>query len=242
MTIIPAIDIISGRCVRLRQGSFSDTTVYDSDPAAVARRFVDAGAERIHLVDLDAAKGDGDNRETIATVRRAVDCVLELGGGVRSLEAIHAVFELGVEYAVLGTVLLRRPGEVAEWAAQHGSRMIASVDARRGMVRVSGWQEESTIAATELAARVGAQGFAAIEYTDIERDGMLSGPDIDGGRAIALAGGLPTILSGGVAKSEDAATVAMAGGIAGLIVGRAIYEGAFDLARAIGEEKRRNGE
>lgn len=239
MTIIPAIDIISGRCVRLRQGSFSDTTVYDEDPATVARRFVADGAQRIHLVDLDAARGSGDNRETIASVRAAVDCVLELGGGVRSLEAVRELFDLGVEFAVLGTVLLRRPDEVERWADVYGKRMIASIDAHDGMVRVAGWQEESSVVATELAERIGALGFAAIEYTDIGRDGMLVGPDIDGGLAIARAGGIPTILSGGVSRTGDAVAVAEASGgeIAGLIVGRAIYEGTFDLKTAIARRK-----
>lgn len=239
MTIIPAIDIISGRCVRLRQGAFSDATVYDDDPAAVARRFAEAGAERIHLVDLDAARGTGENRQAIAEVRGAVDCILEVGGGVRSLDAIETIFGMGIEYAVLGTVLLRRPDEVERWASQYGDRLIASIDARDGMVRVSGWQEESSVSASDLAARVGSVGFAAIEYTDIARDGMLSGPDVEGGRAVARAGGVPTILSGGVARTEDAATVAQAGDIAGLIVGRAIYEGAFDLAAAIADEAQR---
>lgn len=240
MTIIPAIDLISGRCVRLRQGAFSDTTVYDDDPAAVARRFVDAGARRIHLVDLDAARGTGDNRRAITAVRGGVDCVLEVGGGIRSVEAMEMLFEMGIDFAVLGTVLLRRPREVEQWASRYGERLIASIDARDGMVRVSGWREESTISATDLAKRVGSIGFAAIEYTDIGRDGMLSGPDIEGGRAVARAGGVPTILSGGVARTEDAATVAEAGEIAGLIVGRAIYEGSFDLAAAIAREARRS--
>jgi len=239
MTIIPAIDVIAGRCVRLRQGAFSNTTVYDDDPRAVARRFVDAGAERIHLVDLDAARGSGDNRSTIAAIRGAVDCILEVGGGVRTLDSIRALFGLGIEYAVLGTVLLRKPQEVERWASQYGDRLIASIDARDGTVRVAGWQEESSVAAVDLAARAGTLGFAAIEYTDIGRDGMLSGPDIEGGRSIARAGGIPTILSGGVARTEDAAIVAEAGEIAGLIVGRAIYEGTFDLAAAVADEARR---
>ena len=237
MIIIPAIDLIEGRCVRLRQGAYSDTTVYDDDPVAVALRFVDEGAERIHLVDLDAARGSGDNRETIRRIRRAVPCVLEVGGGIRDRGRLDAVLDLGIDYGVVGTVLARDPDAVASWAGEVGSRMIASVDAKDGVVHVAGWQEGTSIAAGDLARRAGEMGFAAVEYTNIARDGMLSGPDIDGTLQVAGGTSIPVILSGGISRTEDARTVRLRGGgaIAGIIVGRSIYEGHFNLRGAIAD-------
>lgn len=235
MIIIPAIDLIGGRCVRLRQGVYSDTTVYDEDPVAVAARFVEEGAERIHLVDLDAARGSGDNRETIRRIRRTVSCVLEVGGGIRDRRSLDAVLDLDIDYGVVGTILARDPDTVASWAAEVGSRMIASVDAKDGMVLVAGWREGTSIAAVELARRAGEMGLAEVEYTNIARDGMLTGPDIDGTLAIAEGTTIPVILSGGISRTEDAKTVRLRGGekIAGIIVGRSIYEGYFDLRRAV---------
>lgn len=235
MIIIPAIDLIDGRVVRLRQGAYADTTVYEEDPVAMAGRLVDQGATRIHLVDLDAARGSGDNRAVLQAIREAVSVTLEVGGGVRSRAALETLLELGIDYAVVGTVLAREPETVAAWCADAGGRMLASIDARDGMVRVSGWQEGTGIPATELARRAGEMGFAAVEYTNIARDGMLEGPDVEGTLEIAAATSIPVILSGGVARTADAATVQRAAGgrIAGMIVGRALYEGHFDLPTAI---------
>jgi phosphoribosylformimino-5-aminoimidazole carboxamide ribotide isomerase len=239
MIIIPAIDLIDGHCVRLRQGSYAETTVYDEDPVAVAQQFVAAGAGRIHLVDLDAAAGRGTNRETITRIRRSVSCILELGGGIRSRDALAAAVDLGVDYAVVGTVLARDPDEVAAWATEYGTRMVASIDARDGIVQVAGWQETTNLRATDLAARAAEIGCAAVQYTDIARDGMLSGPNVTGTVAIAEATRIPVILSGGIASTEDADRVRIEsrGRIAGVIVGRALYEGRFNLTEAI----RRNG-
>jgi phosphoribosylformimino-5-aminoimidazole carboxamide ribotide isomerase len=235
MIIIPAIDIIGGACVRLRQGSYADTTVYDENPVDMAQRLVDAGARRIHLVDLDAARGTGDNRSVIREIRRRVSVELEVGGGVRDRAALEAILELGIDYAVVGTVLARDPDQVAEWTQRAGSRMIASIDARDGWVRVSGWQEDTELRATDLAQRAGSMGFSAVEYTNIARDGMLEGPDIDGTVSIARATEIPVILSGGIAATEDALRVLRLseGMVAGIIVGRALYEGRFDLTAAI---------
>lgn len=235
MIIIPAIDLIDGRCVRLRQGAYSDTTVYEEDPVAVAMRFIDQGAERIHLVDLDAARGGGDNRDTIRRIRRAVSCVLEVGGGIRNRASLDAVLDLDIDYGVVGTILARDPDEVASWAAEAGSRMIASVDAKDGVVLVAGWQEGTSIAAGDLARRAGEMGLAEVEYTNIARDGMLTGPDIDGTLEVARRTTIPVVLSGGISRTEDAETVRRRAGdsIAGIIVGRSIYEGHFDLRTAI---------
>ncbi len=235
MIIIPAIDLIDGSCVRLRQGSYADTTVYDENPVDMARRLVDAGARRIHLVDLDAARGSGDNRAVIRDIRSAVSVELEVGGGVRDHAALQAVLDLGIDYAVVGTILARDPDQVAGWAARAGSRMIASIDARDGWVRVSGWQEDTALRAEDLAQRAGTMGFSAVEYTNIARDGMLQGPDIAGTVAVARATDIPVILSGGVADTDDARRVQQLGEdlVAGMIVGRALYEGRFDLSAAI---------
>lgn len=237
MTIIPAIDMMGGACVRLRQGAYEDKTVYDADPVAVAASLVADGAQRIHLVDLDAARGDGDNRSAVAAIRREVPVILELGGGIRTREAVDAVLSLGVDYAIVGTVLAREQERVAEWAGEMGDRMIASIDARDGLVRVHGWQESTGIPAVELARYAGAIGLAAVEYTNIAKDGTLEGPDIAGTLAVAEATTIPVILSGGVSRTGDAVAVKREGRglIAGVIVGRALYEGRFNLAAAIAE-------
>lgn len=236
MVVIPAIDLIEGKCVRLRQGSYGESTVYDHDPVELARHFVDAGATRIHLVDLDAARSSGNNRATIRRIRAAVSCTLEVGGGVRDREALDELLDTGVDYGIVGTVLARDPDEVAAWAAAgRGTRMIASIDARDGMVKVAGWQEDSGIVAVDLARTAGEIGLAAVEYTDIARDGMLNGPDFAGTCALAEAASIPVILSGGIASTEDARTLVSqyCDAIYGFIVGRALYEGAFDLVEAI---------
>lgn len=235
MTIIPAIDLIGGACVRLRQGSYEDTTVYDGDPVSVAASLVDRGATRIHLVDLDAARRSGENRSVIAAIRAAVPVVLEVGGGIRDRDSLAAMLDLGIDYAIVGTILVRDPDTVARWATDYGSRMLASIDARDGLVRVSGWQEGTGLRAADLAKRAGEMGLAGVEYTNIARDGMLSGPDIPGTLEVADATTVPVILSGGVSRTEDAAEVQRRsdGRIAGVIVGRALYEGRFDLAAAV---------
>lgn len=235
MIIIPAIDIIDGHCVRLHQGSYDRPTVYDTDPVRVAQQFVEAGAGRIHLVDLDAAAGRGSNRETIGRIRKAVSCVLELGGGIRDRDALKATLDLGIDYAVIGTILARDPDEVSRWATTFGTRIVASIDARDGLVRVAGWQEETALRAAELGRTAGEIGLSAIQYTNIAKDGTLTGPDIAGTVEIAQNTAIPVILSGGISSTDDADTVRVEsnGTIAGIIVGRAIYEERFDLAEAI---------
>lgn len=236
MTVIPAIDVMSGRCVRLRQGVYDDATVYGVDPVEIALRFVDTGANRIHLVDLDAARGDGDNRDTIARIRHAVSCTLEVGGGIRGEDRLQEMLDLGMDYVVVGTVLARDPDQVARWAAaeERGAHMLASIDARDGEVLVQGWQEGSSLPAATVAGWASSMGFAAIQYTNIARDGMLSGPDTEGTVALAQEAEIPVILSGGIASTEDTSRILKeAPQLAGFIVGRALYEGTFDLAHAL---------
>lgn len=234
MIFIPAIDLIEGRCVRLQQGSYDEVTAYREDPVVVARSFEAAGAQRIHLVDLDAAADRGDNRAVIKRIRAAVRCTLEVGGGVRSPEAVDALMQDGVDYAVIGTVLALDPDAVAGWVARFGARLVAAIDARDGVVRVRGWAESSGVRAEELAARAGAIGMAAVEYTNIANDGTLSGPDIAGTRTVARSAGVPVVLSGGISSLADVERVGReAPELLGVIAGKAIYEGRLGVADAV---------
>jgi len=230
--IIPAIDLLGGECVRLYQGEYNRSTVYDRNPAEVARRFEAAGARRIHLVDLDAARGSGDNHRAIAAVRAAVSCVLEVGGGVRSESDVRALVAAGADRVVVGTMLVRDPEAVAAWAAVH-PYLIGGVDARDGKVRIAGWEAGSELSDEEVARRAAQCGLKAIIHTDIARDGTLEGPSIDRSVRVARASGLPVILSGGIGAEGDLARAAQCPELVGAIVGRALYEGRVVLSRAI---------
>lgn len=232
MTVIPAVDILGGRCVRLYQGDYERSTVYDYDPADAAREFAAAGARRIHLVDLDAARGGSNNRETIRRIRAAVDCLIEVGGGVRSEDDVRELVEIGVDRIVVGTMMVRSPQEVAAWASRYPC-LIAGIDAREGMVRVSGWEDGTGLSDLEAARWAGEHGMRAIIYTDISRDGTMSGPSFDRTAAVAAAAGLPVILSGGVRGPEDVAAASRTEGVVGVITGRALYEGRIDLRSVI---------
>ena len=235
--LIPAIDVLGGRCVRLSQGRYDDATVYDEDPAAVAARFVAHPLRRLHVVDLDGAKaGEPRNGEAIRAVLAAAgDVPVQVGGGLRSLAHVEERLALGVERAILGTVALREPALVKEAAACFPGRIAVGIDARDGRVAVEGWVETSETAATELARRFEDAGVAAIVYTDIARDGMLTGPNLDQTEALARAVSIPVIASGGVGSEDDVRRSAALAerGVAGVIVGRALYTGAVDLARAL---------
>ncbi len=232
--IIPAIDLYRNEVVRLHQGSYDSVTTYGTDPAQVAREFAAAGARRIHLVDLDAAQGTGSNGDALARIRDAVSCELEVGGGVRSLERARDLAAWGMDFVVVGTLFARDPDAVGAWVSEIDARIIAGIDARDGVVRVSGWVESAGIAPTDLAARTGDLGIAAVEFTNIARDGAFTGPDIEGTTAVARAARpVPVIASGGVGNMEDVAAAAGAPEIAGIIIGRALYEGKIDLHEAI---------
>ncbi len=232
MLIIPAIDLLGGACVRLYQGDYSRSTMYDADPASVARRFEEAGARRIHIVDLDAARGGGDNREVIARIREGVGCTIEVGGGVRQDRDIRALVEIGVDRIVIGTPLVREPALVEEWGREYRN-LIAGIDARDGRVRVAGWEEESGLSVEEVAARAVECRLIAIIHTDIARDGTFVGPAIERSRDLAVSTGLPIILSGGIGAMADLERASVHPEIAGVIVGRALYEGKVALAEAI---------
>lgn len=236
MLVVPAIDLLGGRCVRLHQGDYSQAETYDLDPVEVARGFVAAGARRIHLVDLDAARtGAATNRPIIGAIRRAVDVTLEVGGGVRTDEDVQSLVDVGVDRLVVGTVLVKNPDAVARWTARFGKKLVAGIDARDGEVKVSGWEEGSSLLDTGLAARCRSLGLISIVYTNIARDGTLSGPDLARTVMVAEAARLPVVVSGGVASPDDFAAVRRLGHplVAGVITGKALYKNRIDLAEVI---------
>lgn len=239
MELIPAIDLLDGRVVRLREGRYGDVTDYGDDPSAIARAFAEAGARRLHVVDLDAARGSGHNGMAIRAIRAATDATLEVGGGIRSMEAAAAAFDAGADRVAIGTLLVRDPDAAGAITTRFPGRIIASIDARDGVVRVAGWRDATGLRATEVAARAETLGFAEIEYTDIARDGMLSGPDLLGTLEIVDAVSIPVVLSGGVSAIEDLIVVARARSpragraIAAAIAGRAILDGTIDVADAV---------
>lgn len=232
MIVIPAIDILGGKCVRLYQGDYARRTVYDYDPPDAAREFEAAGARRIHLVDLDAARGQEPNRETIRRVREAVSCVIEVGGGVRSEQDIRELGEIGVDRIIIGTMMIREPALVAVWAERY-PRLIAGIDAREGLVRVSGWEDGTSVSDEEAARWARNHNMRAIIYTDISRDGAMRGPALERTAHIAGVSRLPVVLSGGVRSAEDIAAASETKGIVGVITGRALYEGSIELRAVI---------
>lgn len=232
MTVIPAIDILGGECVRLVQGDYDEATVYEKDPVVMARRFADAGARRIHVVDLDAARGDSQtNRKKIRKIRRAVDATIQLGGGIRRDEDVEELLDLGIDRLVVGTAFARRPEAVAGWVAHYGEVFLVGIDAMDGMVRISGWEKETLHKDVDLAARAREARVAGIIYTNIERDGTMEGPDIDRTNLIAERSGVPVILSGGIGSMDHLTAVRenAAKNVVGVIVGKAIYEATIDL-------------
>lgn len=239
MDLFPAIDLRGGRVVRLAQGAADRQADYGDDPAGQATVFADAGARWLHLVDLDRAFGTGDNDPAIAAVLAAVGARLtvQVGGGVRSMERASALLDLGVTRVIIGTAAVDRPEFVDALIREFGAeRIVVGIDAREGLVAVRGWVDTSVLRATELAARVARQGVRRVIYTDIARDGMLGGPDIEGSQAIAAASDqtapLEVIVSGGIATLADLQAVARAE-LPGVIIGRALYEGRFDLTAAL---------
>jgi phosphoribosylformimino-5-aminoimidazole carboxamide ribotide isomerase len=235
--LIPAIDLLGGEVVRLSQGRYDEATVYEADPAKVARRFAAAGIRRLHVVDLEGAKrGEPVQGSAIRRILEAVgDVPVQLGGGLRTESGIATALEWGLDRVILGTVALRDPDLVKRTAQAHPGRIVVGIDAREGRVAVEGWLESSETSAVELARRFEDAGVAAIVYTDIARDGMLSGPNLASTVLLADAIDIPVIVSGGVATDDDVAAAARLRdrGVCGVIVGRALYTGGVDLARAL---------
>jgi phosphoribosylformimino-5-aminoimidazole carboxamide ribotide isomerase len=234
--LFPAIDLKDGGCVRLLRGERASATVFNDDPAAQARQFADIGFRWLHVVDLDGAfAGASINGEAVRAVRAAVDVSIQLGGGIRERAAIDAWLDLGIDRVVLGTVALRDPMLVRQAAKDHPGRIAVSIDARDGKVAVQGWAQTSEVGVSELAHRFADAGIAAIVTTDINRDGAMLGIDADAIAAFARDAGVPVIASGGIASLADIAALHAHGqdGIAGAIVGRALYDGRLDPAAAL---------
>ena len=236
MTLIPAIDLLGEKCVRLEQGEYHTAEVYDKDPVTVARDFEQAGARRIHIVDLDAARGNKQvNIKKIRKIRRAVSCLLEVGGGIRDDDDIELLLDIGIDRIVVGTVFARSPELLEGWSAHYGSIFLAGIDARDGTAYVEGWEQATRSSDVELARQAKQCGVCAVVYTNILHDGMLNGLDVERANTIAAESGVPLVLSGGVAGEEDLEKVVKDGheNIAGVIVGKALFENRLDLSAAI---------
>jgi phosphoribosylformimino-5-aminoimidazole carboxamide ribotide isomerase len=233
MQIWPAIDLRGGKCVRLEQGDYKRETVFGDDPATMARHWVDQGAECLHLVDLDGAlSGHVENRASIAAIVKAVSVPCELGGGVRDLETIADLFELGIARLVVGTKALKEPEWFREVCRRYPGRMVLGIDALNGRVATDGWQKASEVSATRLAHDLSREPIAAIVYTDIATDGMMSGPNLTALDELRRAVAVPLIASGGVTNVTDVAQLAQLG-MAGCIIGRSLYEGRLSLVDAL---------
>ncbi len=236
MILFPAIDLIGGRCVRLQQGRFEDATTYGDDPVAMARRWADAGAEWLHVVDLDGAKtGAPAQHDTVAAIAQAVAIPVELGGGIRTLEHIQAALDAGVTRVTLGSVAVAQPDLAREAFARFGERVILGLDARDGQVATHGWQNVSRMDAFAFARTMAAAGARRIAFTDIGRDGMLTGVNLEATQRLAEAVAIPVIASGGVATLDDLRHLRRLGGrgVEGVIIGKALYAGAFTLEDAL---------
>ena len=235
-TVIPAIDLKTGQVVRLLHGDMSRATVYGADPAETARRFEEAGAELIHIVDLDGAiAGAPRNIDAIAQIRASVKCAIDVSGGLRAIEAVRAAFAAGADRVSIGSAALLNPGLVRDACAEFPGRIFGSIDIRDGKLAVKGWVETSQLTVTEAANRFRAAGVAAAIVTDIARDGAQVGVDAARMQEIANAVRLPTIASGGVASLDDirALRAQFEAGVVGVVVGRALYEGNFSLSDAL---------
>lgn len=236
MLIIPAIDLKNGQAVRLKQGDFSRSTVYSPDPVEVALKWQNAGAGRIHIVDLDGSlAGVPRNRDVIQKIAAGIHVPIELGGGIRDLATIESYFEAGIQFAILGSAALKNPGLVEAACAKFPGRIIVGIDARDGMVAVEGWTEKTTKSAIELARSFEQFNLDSIIYTDINRDGMETGVNVEATRKLAESIKTPVTASGGVASLEDIRELKKVekSGIKGVIIGKALYTGAVSLEDAI---------
>lgn len=235
MIVFPAIDIRGGRCVRLVEGDFARETAFDADPAEAGRRWVAAGARWLHVVDLDAARaGQPINTEALVRIRAACDVPIQYGGGLRTIDHLRTVFDLGVERAVLGTAAIHDDALVSAATTRWTSQIAAGLDARDGMLAGEAWLEQTAISATKRAQQLRDLGIEHIVFTDIRRDGTLTGPNLTALRELArdLGDGVALIASGGIGSLDDVSEVA-ATGVTGVIIGRALYDGRIDLESAL---------
>ncbi len=235
MLIIPAIDIKDKRCVRLRQGRMDEETVYSADPVTVARRWESLGAKLIHVVDLDGAvHGRAVNFDIIKEIVSGIDVPVQVGGGIRDVGTAERYLSLkGVKRIIIGTAACREDGILDELTRRYPGRVAVGIDAKSGLVAVKGWVEVTDIPAKELALRLAKRGVACIIYTDISRDGMLAGPNVEAVRELKEAVGIPVIASGGVSSLKDIESLLSIGGLEGVIIGKALYTGDIDLRAAV---------
>ena len=236
MILIPAIDLKQGQCVRLRQGRMEDSTVFSDDPVAMAGKWVAQGCQRLHLVDLDGAfEGKPVNADVIEDITAAYPGLpIQIGGGIRTVETVEAYLAAGVSYVIIGTQAVKKPEFVTELCAEFPGNVIVGIDAKDGMVAVQGWAEDSDQSAEHLAQRFEDQGVSAIVYTDISRDGMMQGVNVEATRRLAESIDIPVIASGGVTDIEDIKhlNAVKSSGIEGTIIGRALYERTISLEEA----------
>lgn len=238
MIILPAIDIKDGRCVRLYQGDYDQVTTYSDDPVQVARRWQEAGASWLHIVDLDgAAQGRPVITDLIARIRAATTMQIEVGGGVRSLAYIERLLDLGIDRVILGTIAITDRELLRTAVRQWGERIEVGIDARDGLVAIAGWRETSSVKATDLARELSAEGVQRFFYTDIRRDSTLTGPNLTALAEMQQATSSALIASGGISSLADLRALADLG-VEGAIVGKALYTGDVDLATAIREFER----
>jgi phosphoribosylformimino-5-aminoimidazole carboxamide ribotide isomerase len=236
MLIIPAIDLKDGECVRLRQGRMDDSTVFSDDPVSIAAKWVAAGTKRLHLVDLNGAfDGKPVNGEVVTAIAKVYpNLPIQIGGGIRSMQTIEAYLEAGVEYLIIGTKAVKDPAFVSLACKEFEGHIIVGLDAQDGLVATDGWAEVSDIQASELAKRFEQDGVSSIVYTDIARDGMMQGVNVEQTLAMAHASTIPIIASGGITNMDDIKALCEVSeqGILGAITGRAIYEGTLDVREA----------
>jgi phosphoribosylformimino-5-aminoimidazole carboxamide ribotide isomerase len=234
MIVIPAIDLKDGKCVRLLQGKKDAVTVYSDDPSATAKHWASLGAELLHVVDLDGAfTGEQKNFDRIREIRNAIDVPIEVGGGIRDIERIEKLVSLGVDRVIIGTSAAKDPEMVGRACEKFPGRVLAGIDAKDGKVAVKGWVEVTTLNAIDFALQMRKAGTAGIIYTDISRDGMLSGPNVEAMAKMVNAVDIPVIASGGVSKIEDVRELKRIKDLWGVITGKALYAGTLDLREAI---------
>ncbi len=233
MRLYPAIDIIDGQCVRLSQGDYQKKTTFSEDPLAVAKKWEEQGGEFLHLVDLDGAKtGDMPNFNLIISIARELKIPVEIGGGIRNMDAVSRYLDNGVNRVILGTAAIRNPEFVKEAVEKYGDRIVVGIDAKDGMVAISGWEEVSSVSALELAGQMEKLGVKTIIYTDIATDGMLKGPNVSAMEEMVNHVSVDVVASGGVSSLADLELLSKTG-IEGAIVGKALYTGHMELDKAV---------
>jgi phosphoribosylformimino-5-aminoimidazole carboxamide ribotide isomerase len=234
MFVIPAIDLKEGKCVRLVQGRKDAVTVYSHDPAVTAKRWESCGAKILHIVDLDGAfSGNQKNLDAILKIRKSVKMTLQVGGGIRNIGNLLNLFSAGIDRAIIGTAAIEDPEFLVQACRQYPGRILIGIDAKDGMAAIKGWEEVTSIQAYDLAKRLEMVGIAGIIYTDIKRDGMLTGPNVEAVRDMVNHVTIPVIASGGISSMDDIKNLSLIRKLWGMITGKAIYSGTLKLKEAI---------